>query len=140
MTAVKREQLRMMFGGRCAYCGCELTGKWHADHVEPVRRETVFVYGEATKAGFTKSRATGKLFSPQNDRADNLFPACVKCNILKGSGNPEDLRAALTYMAHSVPEIHTYSHVRHLMRFGKLKIDLKPVVFWFEQYRKEKAA
>lgn len=28
----------MKLGGRCAYCGCELGEKWHADHVKPVIR------------------------------------------------------------------------------------------------------
>lgn len=39
LTKKQRAELRMKFGGRCAYCGCELPEKgWHADHVEAVRR------------------------------------------------------------------------------------------------------
>ncbi len=38
LTKKQRTELRMKFGGRCAYCGCELSDKWHADHVEAVRR------------------------------------------------------------------------------------------------------
>ncbi|MFW8236293.1 HNH endonuclease, partial [Klebsiella pneumoniae] len=38
LTKKQRAELRMKFGGRCAYCGCELGDKWHADHVEAVRR------------------------------------------------------------------------------------------------------
>ena len=121
LTPAKREQLRMMFGGKCAYCGCELTGKWHMDHVEAVCRD---------ENGW-------KMRKPQNHRKGNFYPSCTACNILKASGSPEDLRVSLTYMAHSVPKIRTYSHVRHLMRFGKLTIDPEPVVFWFEKYRKE---
>lgn len=31
----------MKFGGRCAYCGCELPEKgWHADHVQAVLRKS----------------------------------------------------------------------------------------------------
>ncbi len=31
LTKKQREKLRMKFGGRCAYCGCELPEKgWHA--------------------------------------------------------------------------------------------------------------
>lgn len=34
LTKKQREKLRMKFGGRCAYCGCELPEKgWHAGHV-----------------------------------------------------------------------------------------------------------
>jgi hypothetical protein len=132
MTAAKREALRMMFGGRCAYCGCELTGKWHADHVEAVNRDGNFVRG--------KWKLNGKLRRPENDREDNLYPACVRCNILKGATNVEGFRSMLAYFAHSIPTIATYSHVHHLMRFNRLHIDPTPVIFWFEQYRKEQAA
>ena len=126
LTKAQRAALREKFGGRCAYCGCELSEKWHADHVEAVEREGRFVRGKWVKSG--------NLLRPENDNVDNLFPACVKCNILKGPGTPETLRSALTYMAHSIPRIKTYSHVHHLMRFGKLEIDTTPVVFWFERY------
>lgn len=27
------------FGGKCAYCGCDLLKGWHVDHLKPVRRE-----------------------------------------------------------------------------------------------------
>ena len=134
LSKQKREAVRMMFGGRCAYCGCELGAKWHADHVEPVRRETVPVHGEVTALGYTKFKATGKLYSPENNRDGNFFPACVRCNILKSDTNVEGFRSMLSYFARSIPTIRTYSHVHHLMRFGKLKIDSTPVVFWFEQY------
>jgi 5-methylcytosine-specific restriction endonuclease McrA len=131
----------MMFGGRCAYCGIELTGKWHADHVEPLERVTAPVplpggHGyETTKAGFTKFKATGKVGNPENNRKDNLFPACVKCNILKSNSKVEAFRSMLRYFARSIPTIKTYSHVHHLMRFNRLAIDPTPVVFWFETYR-----
>jgi hypothetical protein len=39
LTKKQRAELRMKFGGRCAYCGCELPEKgWHADHVEAALR------------------------------------------------------------------------------------------------------
>lgn len=38
LTKKQRAELRMKFGGLCAYCGCELGEKWHADHVKPVIR------------------------------------------------------------------------------------------------------
>ncbi|EQZ24729.1 hypothetical protein G977_04718 [Escherichia coli UMEA 3585-1] len=44
LTKKQREKLRMKFGGRCAYCGCELTEKgWHAEVVfwfEQYQRES----------------------------------------------------------------------------------------------------
>lgn len=140
LSPIEREKLRMMFGGFCAYCGCLLDGKWHADHKEPVERitEPVKLAGgfgyETTKEGFTKFRATGESRNPHNDTKDNLVPSCVKCNILKSNSNVEGFRSMLVHFANSIPRIEGYSHVHHLMRFGKLSIDKTPVMFWFEKY------
>lgn len=123
-----------MFGGFCAYCGVELNGKWHVDHVEAVQRETKFVEGKVNTQGFSVSRATGKLFRPENDRRDNLVPSCIKCNILKSSANVEGFREMLTYFVESIPRIPTYSHVHHLIRFEMVKFSAEPVVFWFEKF------
>lgn len=130
MTPKKREAIRMMFGGKCAYCGRELSGKWHVDHVEPVSRNGHWVRGKWIQDGTVRK--------PENHREDNLWPACVKCNILKSDANIERFRTNLSYFAKSIPTIRTYSHVHHLMRFEKLTIDQTPVVFWFEKYDPDK--
>ena len=126
----------MMFGGRCAYCGCELGMRWHADHVEAVVRDWDYA-PHPTLPGFSIAKQNGKLIHPENDRLENLWPACVKCNILKGRATIEGFRKGLAYFASSIPTIHSYSHVHHLMRFGKLTIDTTPIVFWFEKWRQE---
>lgn len=123
----------MKFGGKCAYCGVELQEKgWHADHVKAVVRDGG--WGYCPRSGGVKWITTGELLNPENDHYENLFPSCAKCNILKASGTPEDLRKALSYFAESIPRIQNYSHVHHLMRFQKLSIDTTPVVFWFETF------
>lgn len=33
-----RERVLNKFGGRCAYCGIVLDGRWHMDHMIPIRR------------------------------------------------------------------------------------------------------
>lgn len=58
LTKKQREVVYAMFGGRCAYCGCELPAKeWHADHKEPILRELEFA---RDKHGRTIMVATGK--------------------------------------------------------------------------------
>lgn len=53
LTKKQREKLRMKFGGRCAYCGCELPEKgWHADHVQAVLRKSEQCMKAAEKAHF----------------------------------------------------------------------------------------
>lgn len=133
LSKAQREELRMMFGGKCAYCGIDLPGKWHADHVEAVVRIPGFVR-EGFRDIIPEKAVKARLLYPLNDHKDNLFPACVRCNILKAAANIEGFRSMLTYFAHSIPKISNYSHVHHLMRFGKLSIDVEPVVFWFETF------
>lgn len=137
LSKAEREAIRVKFGGRCAYCGIELTVKWHVDHVEAVVRipgEVREGLGDLIPTVVIKPR----LLYPENDHRGNLFPACIRCNILKCAANIEGFRSILTYFARSIPSIKTYSHVHHLMRFGKLAIDSTPVVFWFEKYTQAK--
>lgn len=76
LTKAQRATLREMFGGHCAYCGCELGSRWHADHVEAVERKSIHIPGK----GFV---TTGELWKPENDHIGNLMPSCVPCNIDK---------------------------------------------------------
>lgn len=41
--AEKRKVIFDKFGGRCAYCGCELQKGWHVDEVLPVIRKYKYV-------------------------------------------------------------------------------------------------
>lgn len=61
-----RRKVFDMFGGKCAYCGCDLDeNSFHIDHIVPV------------KAGGKKDN-------------DNVFPSCPDCNNFKcGRTNPE---------------------------------------------------
>ena len=72
LTPAKREQLRMMFGGKCAYCGCEFTGKWHADHVMKqcavMRMGGRCVSPKITGMGISTHPAPPATFSKRQDR------------------------------------------------------------------------
>jgi 5-methylcytosine-specific restriction endonuclease McrA len=125
---VDREAVRMKFGGRCAYCGEPLGARWHADHLEPVIRDAQYIKGK----GFV---ATGVLLRPQNDRGENLMPACPPCNIDKGAytldGWRQKLSNATDVLSRNNP---TY---RHAKRFGLLIETGAAVVFYFERLRTE---
>ncbi|ECI2916317.1 HNH endonuclease [Salmonella enterica subsp. diarizonae] len=65
LTKKQRAELRMKFGGRCAYCGCELPEKgWHADHVEAVLRKSEQCMKAAAK-GIFRLKTTGEVFRKQ---------------------------------------------------------------------------
>lgn len=137
LTKQQREQLRLKFGGKCAYCGIELGKGWHADHIEPVVRDWEFVRDEhgqlKTKNGVTVTRQTGKMLHPKHDTPDNLFPACAPCNIDKGTCLLEDWREYL-HQRIVVGLRANSSTFRHAERFGVVTISPEPLVFWFEKF------
>lgn len=124
LTKAQRHTLFAMFDGRCAYCGEPLGDRWHADHVLPVERKLTFHRGRGLVA-------TGELHRPENDRFENLMPACPPCNIDKHSSPleawREKLARSLEVLARNQP---TYRHAR---RFGLLCETPQPVVFYFER-------
>ena len=135
LSKAERETVRMKFGGKCAYCGCDLPEKgWHADHVFAVdRRNGKWVKNEST--GFSVYVEIAHLKHPENDRSDNLFPACRACNIDKQNMAPEDWRKVLEGRVGVCRR--NYSAFRHAERFGLVQEINKSVVFWFEQYAGE---
>ena len=117
VTKAEREQVRLRFGGLCAYCGKPLGDRWHADHFEPVRREW-------WKTG-------GGMERPQNDTLENLMPACAPCNLDKHAMTLEDWRRKLQDAAGVLARNHaTY---RHAVRFGLVQETGAVVVFHFER-------
>ncbi|MES1842645.1 hypothetical protein ABUT89_26860, partial [Escherichia coli] len=59
ISKIQRAELRMKFGGRCAYCGCKLPEKgWHADHVGKRLVRTVLIFTESSDQ---LSRATDRV-------------------------------------------------------------------------------
>ena len=128
-----RAALRMKFGGRCAYCGCELPEKgWHADHVEAVERKTAYVKTPDDPRHSYKFVQTGEVWHPERDTLDNLFPSCRACNIDKHATPLELWREQMQDRVGVCRR--NYSAFRHAERFGLVVEIKKPVVFWFETY------
>lgn len=127
LTPKKREALRAKFGGRCAYCGHELNPRWQADHVEPVNRKHDWV---RQPNGSSKAVYSGEMWNPENDREDNLVPACSACNNDKFNLSLEEWRNRLADLIGVCQRNH--SAYRHAMRFGLVQETPKPIVFYFE--------
>lgn len=120
LSKKRRAEIREMFGGKCAYCGVELGKGWHVDHVEPV-----FRFGDDKK-----------MLHPENDRQDNLYPACLSCNIDKGRLPLEDWRHYLSERL--IDLLRKYQpKFRHAERFERITVNPEPLVFWFEKWRAE---
>ena len=123
LTKKQRAELRMKFGGHCAYCGCELGSKFHADHVEAVRRNI--------SKGYAMDR-------PENDTLENMVPSCVPCNLYKMCDTVEGFRSRIATQV-DVTRRASRSY-RCAEAFGLVKPTNAPVVFWFEKYQKQEEA
>lgn len=119
LTPKQREVLRMKFGGYCAYCGCELTDKWHADHQSPV------------------IRCNGKMVNSSMDVLENLVPACHACNLHKHCSSLEDYRRIID---DGRREFLRSGKGKALVRMGLVEMKPNPVVFWFERYKQQEGA
>jgi hypothetical protein len=118
MTKAIREQIRMKYGGRCAYCGCELVKGWHVDEIEPVRRNP-----------------DGTCMHPERFHIDNQNPACASCNINKHSASLEAFRSLIAGFMKHLNVVNTQYKIAK--RYGLVSETNKPVVFYFETYEKQ---
>lgn len=116
LSASDREIVRAKFGGRCAYCGCELGARWHADHFEAVRRGAWC--GQPTER-------------PENHRLDNMMPACAPCNLSKHAQSLESWRIWLA--GHVVSLNRDHSIYRLCKAFGLVQETGAPIRFYFEE-------
>ena len=73
----QREAVFNKYGGRCAYCGCELTLRtMQVDHIKAVYTSSLENDGVET----------------QDDSIDNLNSSCRQCNFYKGTLDIEQFR------------------------------------------------
>jgi hypothetical protein len=133
LTQRQRTALRMKFGGFCAYCGCELGPRWHADHVKAVERVLVVDEAARRQFGVWRLKQTGEVHRPHLDTVDNLFPACAPCNLYKGVFSVEEFRRQLQNMADVLARSN--GTFRNAVRFGLVQVaPAAPLVFHFERW------
>ncbi|QJW82489.1 HNH endonuclease signature motif containing protein [Burkholderia glumae] len=127
LTSAQRQQLRLKYDGRCAYCGDPLADRWHSDHIEAVLRA---VETKRTASGRWKL-VSGPARHPERDVVENYNPACPPCNISKGQLSIEQWRA---WLAGHVNSLNTYHPIyRIAKRYGLIVETGMPVVFYFER-------
>jgi len=137
MTKKDREIVFNKFGGKCAYCGCELTKGWHVDEIEPVRRSREYLKDsngdriwDKVKRDY-KSKATVE--HPERFNIDNQYPACPSCNINKHSMPLEEFRNLIKGFMKHLNEISTQYKIAK--RYGLIKETDIEVKFYFETYK-----
>lgn len=114
------------YGGRCAYCGCDLQKGWHVDEIEPVRRNKIW-NREKSRWEMDKENP---YTHPERMCIENQNPACASCNINKHSMTLEEFREAILKFVQSLNLYNTQYKIAK--RYGLVKEHNAEVVFYFE--------
>lgn len=124
---IDRQAVFNKFGGKCAYCGCELQKGWHVDHVEPCRRLTEYV--KKPDEWMWVPKVVG-YSNPEANHPDNYYPSCPSCNINKHSDTIEGFRQSITGYLRSL----NLRNVQYKMakKYSLVEETDKPVIFYFE--------
>lgn len=130
MNKKTRQIIFDKFGGRCAYCGCELQKGWHADHLKPIIRLKKRYYDRELDKKITKITTE----HPENDCLENIVPACPSCNNYKHSFTLEEFRLGIKQ---TVESLNRYTNqYKFAKKFGLVEETEKTVEFYFEIYNK----
>jgi 5-methylcytosine-specific restriction endonuclease McrA len=147
-----REIIFNKYGGRCAYCGDTLQKGWHVDELLPVRRKQKYIKAglfhvitkelkpkhhkglQDTNYEWKEGRwvADGMDY-PERLNIDNQMPSCPSCNINKHSMSLEDFRSLIAGFMKHLNEVNTQYKIAK--RYGLVKEDIKPIVFYFEKIK-----
>jgi hypothetical protein len=115
MNKNKRLEIYNKYGGHCAYCGDKIKYEnMQVDHWWP--------------------KTLRHLYPFDIDNPDNTMPSCQPCNIHKGGMRPDWWRSLLS---RQVAILLNNANFKRALRFGQVKIQESPIVFYFETKPKE---
>lgn len=119
-----RKQAHEKCGGRCAYCGEEVTLKtMQVDHIIPKKYFTERYWCSGLQEVITTDYDV--------DDMKNLNPSCRACNNFKGVFSLESFRQEL---GKQVERARRYSvNFRMAEKFGLVQVAERPIVFYFEK-------
>ncbi len=154
MKKQDREIIFNKYGGKCAYCGCELTKGWHVDEIVPCKRKYKTISGHYVNENgdviddsrldelnekFGKGLLTWvppkrNVFAgyenPDALTVGNQMPACASCNINKHSDSLEDFRKRIKKFVQSLNEYSVQYKIAK--RYGLINETDIEVKFYFE--------
>lgn len=159
MKKSDRQKIFDKFGGRCAYCGCELEKGWHIDEIEPVRRRYKTVKGgwaingkvlpkeewiklseeDITNRGLKWKEdylAFDGYDHPERLTLENQNPACASCNINKHSMSLEGFRQLISGFMYHLNNVSTQYKIAK--RYGLIQETGIEVKFYFETHKNPK--
>lgn len=155
MKKADRQRVFDKFGGKCAYCGCELTKGWHVDELQPCRRKyrwekghfregkTILTIQEANRLSESEMAQRGIKWiapryvfdgyeHPERLHVDNQMPACASCNINKHSMSLEQFRQLIAGFIKHLNGVNTQYKIAK--RYGLVQETGNEVKFYFEMF------
>lgn len=110
MSIMLRKEILKKYDGRCAYCGNQINEtNMTIDHFDP------------------KSKG-GSL------SIHNLVPSCKRCNEIKADGSIKDMKKKIEK---SIKTLSRNKDFQMLKKYGLLKIEKEPIVFYYEIYEEK---
>ena len=122
----ERKKIYDKFGGKCAYCGCELNGKFQVDHLIPQSNFWNYVMNKRVPPYLSH------LTIDDVNHIDNLMPACGSCNNYKSTFHIELFRHEIGELVRRLNS--TFTQYRIAKRFGLIKETGMNVKFYFELF------
>ena len=120
-----RQKVFDKYGGKCAYCGCDLPTRWHIDHANALHRNSFWCKERK------KFITDGTCNHPENENFENYMPSCPSCNISKSTLSIEDFREWIQDGVRRLNDNH-YNAYKFGKRFGLIKETGATVKFYFE--------
>lgn len=118
MNQTIRQQVYDKYGGKCAYCGCELQKGWNVDHLEPVYR------------GWPDYSLEKYKLKRGDETIGNYMPSCPRCNKWKSTWTVEQFREQIQLQ---LQRLNAYNPNYRLAKdFGLVNENAVPVKFYFE--------
>lgn len=151
MSKEERQKIFDKYGGKCAYCGCELQKGWHVDHCAPVHRVSKIVGGnyvtkdtgveptehDIENGNYKKvplKRVPDGMLNPKNHCIENMMPSCASCNLYKHSADLETFRMMLQRTIQSLNRDRP--QYRFAKKYGLVQETGIEVTFYFETLTK----
>ena len=119
MTKNERRIVFDKYGGKCAYCGCELQKGWHVDHIEPAFHNWS---DEDVKRHLKQERGLNII--------ENYNPACPRCNRWKGTWSIEQFRNEISLQLERLER--DSAQFRMARDYGLIKTSEIEVRFYYE--------
>lgn len=130
MNKKERQIIFNKYGGKCSYCGCQLTKSFHVDHLEAIYRSKKLV-GYSI---FDKSKVYEDTTKNELDNIDNMMPSCVSCNLYKSTYTLDQFREQLGLLTDRLNKrTCIYKLAR---RYGLIQETNIEVKFYFETFEK----